>query len=119
MLLPAVLAIAEDPAAAFDIVKQIGPVGTGAILALVLLRKLIVPEWIYRQAEERHAAERAADAARIARLEEALNDSNQLLIREVVPALTQSTAALQRAQGDRDDPRDDQGAKPRGSGRGR
>lgn len=113
-----------DPAAALDLITQFGPYGiVGTVLGLILLRKGIVPEWVLRQAEERHAAERTADLARIARLEAALEDSNRLLISEVVPALTQSTAVLQRTVVDqaayRDDLHDDLGGKPRGGGRGR
>lgn len=68
----------------------------GVLILMFVLRKGIVPEWVLRAAEERHTQECAAFTARIEKLEASLKDANNLIVGQVIPALTRSTDVNQR-----------------------
>lgn len=62
----------------------------GVLILMFITRKFIVPEWVLKQAEERHAAEVAAKDKRIAELEARLQAGTDIYIDKVVPALVAS-----------------------------
>lgn len=62
----------------------------GVLLLMFVLRKGIVPEWVLRQAEERHKAELVAKDADIKELKEMVKQGTDLYNSQVVPAFTRS-----------------------------
>lgn len=84
---------AETPApqSTFDLVTPFLNVGLiGVLLLMFVLRKGIVPEWVLRQAEERHKDELAAKDADIKELKEMVRQGTDLYNTQVVPAFTRS-----------------------------
>lgn len=62
----------------------------GVLLLMFVLRKGIVPEWVLKQAEERHKEELAAKDADIKELKQMVKDGTDLYNTQVVPAFTRS-----------------------------
>ena len=75
----------------FDFITPFLNVGlVGVLLLMFVLRKGIVPEWVLRQAEERHKAELEAKDADIKELKEMVKVGTELYNTQVVPAFTRS-----------------------------
>lgn len=75
----------------FDFITPFLNVGlVGVLLLMFVLRKGIVPEWVLKQAEERHKAELAAKDADIKELKEMVKQGTELYNTQVVPAFTRS-----------------------------
>lgn len=75
----------------FDFITPFLNVGlVGVLLLMFVLRKGIVPEWVLRQAEERHKTELAAKDADIKELKEMVKTGTDLYNTQVVPAFTRS-----------------------------
>lgn len=62
----------------------------GVLLLMFVLRKGIVPEWVLKQTEERHATELAARDADIKELKDMVRQGADLYNTQVVPAFTRS-----------------------------
>jgi len=62
----------------------------GVLLLMFVLRKGIVPEWVLRQAEERHARELSAKDVDIKELKQMVKEGTDLYNTQVVPAFTRS-----------------------------
>lgn len=62
----------------------------GVLLLMFVLRKGIVPEWVLKQAEERHKEELAAKDADIKELKQMVKEGTDLYNTQVVPAFTRS-----------------------------
>lgn len=74
-----------------DVITPFLNVGlVGLILLMFVLRKGIVPEWVLRQAEERHKLEMEAKDADIKELKQMVKDGTELYNSQVVPAFTRS-----------------------------
>lgn len=75
----------------FDFITPFLNVGlVGVLLLMFVLRKGIVPEWVLKQAEERHKAEIEAKDADIKELKEMVKQGTDLYNTQVVPAFTRS-----------------------------
>lgn len=80
-----------DSGGQFDFVTPFLNVGlVGVLLLMFVLRKGIVPEWVLKQAEERHKTELEAKDADIKELKELVRQGTELYNTQVVPAFTRS-----------------------------
>jgi uncharacterized protein YpmS len=61
------------------------------ILACLLIRKFVVPEWVFKRDEEQHAKEISTRDERIAQLESQVQRLQDLIASEMMPALTKAT----------------------------
>lgn len=81
----------ESTSNPFDFITPFLNVGlVGVLLLMFVLRKGIVPEWVLKQAEERHKAEIEAKDADIKELKEMVKQGTELYNSQVVPAFTRS-----------------------------
>lgn len=62
----------------------------GLFVLCMIFRKFVVPEWVLKSAEERHAAELTARDERIAHLETQVQRLQDLATGELMPALTKA-----------------------------
>lgn len=75
----------------FDFITPFLNVGlVGVLLLMFVLRKGIVPEWVLKQAEDRHARELEAKEADITELKNLVAEGTKLYNDQVVPAFTRS-----------------------------
>lgn len=62
----------------------------GLMLVMLLLRKYVVPEWVLKQAEERHDKEIAAKDIEIKELKESNSALRTLTEQQIIPALVRA-----------------------------
>ena len=62
----------------------------GVLVIMFVSRKFIIPEWVLREAQERHERELAARDRDIAELKETLKAGTDMYNTQVIPAFTRS-----------------------------
>lgn len=91
---------------------------TGLVVVMVVLRKGLVPEWVLRD-KEREITELKAEKAKLI---EALDDSTQIIMNQIIPLATRmvdaETRLLKQPRWEEDRP-DPPSGRQRGGGRGR
>lgn len=81
----------SDSGGSFNFITPFLNVGLiGVLLLMFVLRKGIVPEWVLKQAEERHQRELSAKDADITELKRLVAESTKMYNDQVVPAFTRS-----------------------------
>jgi hypothetical protein len=63
----------------------------GFVLVCILARKFLVPEWVYREAQERNAKDLADERERNEKLTGQLERLQNVFQDQMIPALTRST----------------------------
>jgi hypothetical protein len=83
--------LTSGPAGGFDLwnLIQFGLLGVG--FACLAVRKFIVPEWVLRNAEERHARELAEERAKNALLQGQVEKLQTVYQESLIPALVRAT----------------------------
>lgn len=63
----------------------------GLVFLCIIFRKYLVPEWVLKQAEERHAAEKQELAERLNQTREQLDRLQDVFQDQMIPVLTRAT----------------------------